>query len=385
LPEIKAVLASNLYGQNQTVESAISRTAEAKTKVRINNLLDNESHLKLKELTLLAIISELKKTENENSSLYDYLVVDLMRQLDSFNMARFYQGTTCLSEKSDFFPKGFPFKLRQRAESVLIAKLKDAIGPKEVLDYLVAVQRKKKIRQLEKDFTYAAKQEVDGSRYAKLMFEIGRLLVAPTNNEFFFKKGIVNTLRSGEGVSLIHIKCLRFVYPYGRELKVLPDLEDVVIPTMVKGCYFKPRGEHEFPARVLKLVKLFQNYGIKVKLTILLAAEDLEILYPKESLLIGRENKKIAFFQANQYLSCLKRELSFVSETLTLKTFLKNKGIYSYYKETRKRCLIDIHRAQGHFLRDKTFEKKVNTQFERYSRIFGARYSRSEARRSAAE
>lgn len=384
-PEIKTVLAASLYDQSQTIEAAILKNAEAEAKARINNLSDNESRLKLKELALLAIVAGLKNAKSSDSSLYDYLVVGLMRQLDPFNMARFYRGTVCLSEKNNVFPRGFPFRLRQRAESVLIGKLKDVIGPREILDYLVVNQREKEIRRLEKDIAFATSQEVDGNRYARLMFEIRRLSVAPTNNEFFLRKSIIAALGGREEVNLIHIKCLRFVYPYGKELKVLPDLEDTVIPTRVEGRYFKPRGEQEFSARVFRLVELFRSYGVKVKLTILVAAEDLEILYPDDSLLIEKGNKKRVFVEVSRYLSCLKRKFDNAGEVMTLKSFLKNRGLYSRYHRIRRQCLVDIKQCQGSFIKDETFEKKVNSQFERYFRIFGVKYSRDEARRSAIE
>lgn len=379
----EAVLNSKLSGYVETAETAILKNAESEARAKIDKLSEKSNNQKQEEQVLSTVVSGLKQARNTKSSLYDYLIVDLMRQLDPANMARFYRGIVCLSEKSDFFPKGFPFELRQKAESILIAKLKDVIGPREILDYLVTELKKKEIRQIEKDIAFATSQGVDGERFAGLMFELRKLSTSSTINELLLKKEIVRVLREKGSLTLIHIKSLRYTYPEGKKLKVLDHLEKVVSPGIGREVRIYPSEKVIFE-RLMRVIDLLAHYGIKTNLVILVAGNDLEILFPDGNSLVSQDEVRRARTAARRYIQTLKTYcLDLTEQTFLLTDYLRNYGLEEKYHSVVREVFRAMRVEGGSLVKNTLVEQRVNHQFEHYCEMFGPRYTRREARLTA--
>ncbi|PIS14769.1 hypothetical protein COT64_00910 [Candidatus Shapirobacteria bacterium CG09_land_8_20_14_0_10_39_12] len=341
-----------------------------------------EFDFKLKGIVFDEIIRQLKATRIRESSLFEYLVVEIMKQIDSFNMQRFYRGTICLAEKSANFPKNFPFLLRQGAEAVVKGKLKDAIDPQEVLQYLVEKERKKARNLIERDLEFARKQGVDEVGFASLMFELNRLFEAPPTKEEDFRNAIIRGMK-GEEVNIVHIKCLRFVYPKEGGIKILTDIEDLQIGG-IRGKY-QPKSEKPLFPRLLNFKTLLEERGIRTCLTVLVADEDIDLLYPLGNPYITEEQKKKAKKDAQIYLEFLRGKY-FQETILFLSEYVVQNSLERVYQKRRSVVLEDLRTGRGKIVNPSFFEiNRIGHQYEYYQKLLGSVYTRDEARRSSME
>lgn len=380
--EAQAVLASRLDGSSLMVNKAILADAEDEAKSVIKSNFSDTG--KLRDLVLAEAVLGLKNLKNRNSSLLEYLVIGVMRTLDPFNMGRFYRGTTCLAEKSQFFPKGFPHRLRQKGESIVIGKIKDMIGADEMVDYLVSQSYKKTIRQIEKDIVFAKKQGIDAINFARLSLVLGQLSCAPSLRGNDLEQAIVEGMKGGE-LNIVHIKCLRFVYPREGGVRVLVDTSDIEIDGAL-GRYWPKSEERLFP-RLLALKGVLERNGVKqVKLSVLVADEDIDLLYSKDNLYVSETARQEAKSNAQAYIEFLRLQYSSQVTIYSLNEYIAKNGLKDRYQARRKEVMDDLKRGLGQFVKQNFFEiSRVNHQYEYYRQLIGHSYSRDEARRSSIE
>lgn len=379
--EIETVLRIPLKTESLTINGAITQAATHETERFMRNSYNQQE---LKSLVLQKIVSGLKTIKYSSVSLFEEIVVGSMELLDPSNMKRFFQGTTCLREKSDYFPKGFPFKLRQTAEAIIVAKLKDSIGEREVRDFLITDFRNRSLEKIKRDISFARQFGVNEVNFASLMFEIGRLASTSPVREKDLRMAIVQGMKGGK-LDLVHVKCLRFVYLKGGGIEILTNTDDVLVEG-VRGKY-QPKSEKRLFERLLAIRSLLMAKGIReMELTVLVADEDIDLLYPQNNPYISEELKVKAKNNAVAYVKFLDTRYGLTIKIQFLSEYIANRSLSLSYQRRRLEVLEDLGKGEGKIVNPSFFEvNRVGHQFEYYQRLLGPTYSRIEARRSVSE
>jgi hypothetical protein len=182
---------------------------------------------------------------------------------------------------------------------------------------------------------------------------------------------------------LIHIKSLRYTYPEGKKLEVLEHLERVVSLGIGSETRTYP-GEKVIFKRLSRLVGLFGHYGVEANLTVLVADNDLEILFPEGNSLVSQAEVQRARSAARRYIQNLKTSYPRLANQIHLLTeYLHDSALEEKYALVVKEVLREARVGGRELLEESVIERRVNYQFEHYRAMFGRKYSRTEARFTA--
>ncbi len=327
-------------------------------------------------------VSSLKTMAGGHLNLYDSFVRKIIEdQSPEFKMLH------DLVDKNKFdgkLPFGYP-DVSKRAAGILVAKIKDSLESIEP-EYLKRKFFNEKVRGLAKEMFHGInKLGLEGKElvsYLKIIFEISEIEICEPIVPFDFKNMIARAITVGETINLTHIKCLRFIYPKSGGVQILTDIGDVVVDG-VTGKYI-PKSEKNLFLRLKKVNDIFKKNGISTNFNIVIADDDLDLLFPAESVYVSQDNLEKAKREAMKYINFIKEKYANDFSFTTISSLIsKNSTKYFSFRET---VLKDIKNHGAKFVNPDFFEKdRVDHQYFYYQQLFGSDYSRAEARRSIAE
>lgn len=327
------------------------------------------------------VLSELKLQANGLISPYKALVDSQITAIDP-NMET--SQNLLASGKIDpkQMPQGYPI-LHKRAEGIILAKVRESI--KEGDKKYVAERKSivEQMREMARELFFAInKLGLEGGNlkdYLMILFEISLAEEADQIQPVEFRRQLAESLISGSPLKLVHIKCLRFVYPKEGGVRILTNTKDVVIDGVL-GKYSPKSEENLFP-RLCNLRDLFERYGITIQFTVCLADNDLDLLFPEGNRYVNQECLEKARQNLSDYIAYLKQKHGDTFKFVTLNDLAKESG--GKYKVLYEEVVQDLTQMRGRYVNSNFFERdRVNHQFEYYQRLFGPSYSRKEARRS---
>lgn len=271
------------------------------------------------------------------------------------------------------------------AEGELLASLRGAINDHHCRHFLREVGFEEEIRELSKDLFYSLKMGLNAEqaiRYMGLFYELKKLYVAPPVQLNALKETVALSVLTGEAIQLVHVKCLRTIYPKEGGVEILTDTSDVEIEGLL-GRY-RPKSEQNLFPRLLAVKELFEARGIKSEFTICISDEDLDLLFPDGSQYVSNDQRKKAYVNLGIYSTYLQKTFGSHFNFTTINTLAAKVG--ETYGEARKQVIRDLKSGGRKYLDPSVFEKdRVDHQFNYYQRLFGKRYDRAEARRSISE
>lgn len=382
-PDVISVLKQGCFSCPGSIRERIEKMAVDLAETEVSRTEFDYS--RYRDQVLEQLKSELKEGRKNQISAHNLLVFQIMRSLDSFNMGRFFPTPASFVRPEAVdpsrFPRGFPHQLRAQAEAIVIGKLKDSIGQDEYIRFLAQRFTHNQIKEIQSDLKFAG--EKNGRDFASLMFELRGLSVAPTINELLLKEEVKRTITDKTSLPLIHIKSLRYTYPEGKKLEVLEHLDRVVSPGIGQETRTYPSEKVIFE-RLSRLVGLFRHYGVEANLTVLVADNDLEILFPEGNSLVSQAEVQRARLAARRYVQNVKANNPRLADQIHLLTeYLHDSALEDRYALVVDQVLREVRAGGRELLEETVIERRVEYQFEHYQAMFGRRYSRTEARFTA--
>ncbi len=326
------------------------------------------------------VVEELKVVNDGGLSLYDTVVRKIIENLNP----KFTSVHRNL-DRGKFdgeVPFGYP-GIHKKAVGLFEAKIKDSIIKETKVQFLERKNVESSLRVLSREMFFAMNRlGLTGEKlisYLKIVFAIESLSVAPTINERDFEVILGNSLLNDDAVNLVHVKCLRFVYPKEGGVRVLRDTHDAVIDG-VKGSY-SPKSEANLFPRLLSLKQILEENGVSTSFTIVYADEDLGLLFPVNNQFVSNACLKEARSDVDVYVKHLKGLFSKSFNFVGINDLAVQVG--EGYKAFRREIERNIQNFEGHYVNPDFFERdRVDHQYEYYRQLLGEKYTRDEARRS---
>ena len=281
-------------------------------------------------------------------------------------------------------PSEFPSAFN-KVENLVMGKLRSDVGGEEYGEYVRSKYLDSEMSRVIRDLFFAINNKLLGkevTRFLGLMYELNKLQVELPVNELKLKLNFVEALVEGKEVNLVHVKCLRFVYPKNGGVEILTDSSDVVVDG-TSGKYI-PKSEVNLFPRLIKMRETVETFGLKSRFTICCSDEDLELLFPENNLYVSDQKVNVARENAQRYIDRLKKDYGGNFSFTTINEMAINTN--GEYQRFRTEVLRDIVRSGRRFVNPEYFEKdRVDHQYAYYQELLGESYSRAEARRSIAE
>ena len=335
-----------------------------------------------REAVIEFYLAELKARQNFYFSVYDDLVLGLILQRGNLTIQKYIADLR--SGKPADIPAEFPSH-RKYADSVVVGKLRGDIGEEEVKKYLRRRELIKEIKQISQDMFFAINNGLnkdESLRFMGLLYELRDLQTELPVNFLQLRKCLLSAIRDREEISLVHVKCLRFVYPKSGGIEILSDTGDVVVDGV--GGKYLPKSESNLFSRLEGVKNVFEKFGVKTRFTVCCSDEDLRLLFPPGGKYLTDSQSATAYRNAEKYISCLKIKYGGKFYFNTINELTAN--TQGRYLRLRGEILNDLHKGSGKFVNPDYFERdRVGHQYNYYQQLLGSDYSREEARRSIAE
>lgn len=304
-------------------------------------------------------------------SLYEDLVLQLIESNGSSNSRHYAKRLRLKGEVKQDIPGSFPGDHKQ-SEALIVGKLRGDIGKEEFKEYLAQKAIKTKIGVIIKDLFFAINHGLEKEKVLQFMgilYELRRLQTAEPTNEKVFRENLVDSIKSGNELTLVHIKCLRFTYPYGNRLELLVDCEDKLVPTKDGGRHY-PLSEKQIIARLQRIRDIFIAFGIRAKLLILLSDQDLLDYFPygNGAGMVPDSDVKKAGFSFRQYEEKISSFLG-AESVGRLREHLRQKGLLAKFDLLKEGVLQELKRGKGN-LNQGFVESRVNYRYESNKKIF---------------
>lgn len=361
----------------QIVFDEINKTARLKA----NELLQNDINIPSDALFGFTI-SSLKNIKSGKLNVYDSIVRKIIEEQcpkyktlhQNIDSGKF-KGST---------PFGYP-DASKRAQGILNAKIKDSLSEIRT-DYLKDKMIKEKINEYSREMFHSINKlglsDFEVVRYLKVIFELSTVEEYPRTKSADLKQIVAIAIKRNEEINLIHIKCLRFVYPRSGGVEILTHTDDVVVDG-IRGKYV-PKSEKKLFTRLKKVSDIFTNNGLRINFKVIVADDDLDLLFPSGNKYVDKLSLDNAKKQAKTYVDLIskKHDANFSFENMSDLISRLGTGYFQF----REQVLRDIKAGKGNFVNPNFFEKdRVDHQYEYYQMLFGNDYSREEARRSIGE
>ena len=341
-----------------------------------NEVDQDENLFTLKPQALVFYLEQLKQT-----GVYEKMVLRLISSDSSFRSATI--ASQILTGKSPELPNFFPSD-HKKADSIMVGAISSAVGIKECRNYLLIKLVLSRIREIAKDLflvTNYGLSKYNTTRFMAIFYELEKLKTADSVRYREMKNEVARVVMSGDCIQLTHVKCLRFIYPKAGGFKILTDTKNIVTDGVL-GKY-SPKSEERLFPRLMNIREVFERNGVKTRFLIILADEDIDLLFPEESRFTNKADREEAIENMEKYLEFLKTNFTdFEFATLKGLTIL-NSGSY---RKLRQQVIDDLRLGLGRFMSSEFYEKdRVDHQYTYYQRLLGLNYSRQEARRSVSE
>jgi len=332
------------------------------------------------------IIDRSQNVPQENSNLTDFLPQARNFFLEQLKKSGQYEQLVLevinspiahqiLVGKSPILPPTFPGE-HKKAESLVTGSISSAVDIPQVKEFLIRKHFRESIQQTARIMFYGINHDLSPERclqFLSIIYELDKIKTAePVGN---LQQVILESLKNGTPLELVHIKSIRFTYPDGKNLQVIEDTDQVIQSRIY------PSEEAIFQ-RLLSLVKTFENNGLKVNSTLIVSDHDLDYCFPSNQKIVPEADVTNARKSIDKYINFLKYKHPELSNIYTLTDFLRVKGIDEKYEN-----LFNVLRFQGdggggQHVSEKILEMRVNGQYEHYSEMF-PNYSRNLARYTA--
>lgn len=324
-------------------------------------------------------ISRLKTLTSEDLNVYDFLT----RKIIENQKPEFTKLHSAL-DKGKFdgrLPLGYA-DASKNAQGILLAKIKDSL-PKIKRSYFEQKLIGEKIREFSREMFYGInKLDLKDEalvNYLGILFELSLKKTAPTENEPLLKKQISKSVVTGIPIEVIYIKSLRYAYPGGKNMKIIDHIEDDQTTNLdgTKRYYY---NEHLILERLQAFIDIFKHHGVLANTTILIADNDLEILFPKGGSFVPEKDVLEATVSAENYSQNLKLAANDVTNNVHLLTnFLQKNNLERKYQESVRHVYLDA-KGPKRIVREADVEERVNYRFEFFGSIYGKNYTRGHAR-----
>lgn len=345
-----------------------------------HNLIDSGTEVAQNVLMDFAV-SSLKSKQTDGLTTYDSLVRKIIEKQNP-QFAKLH--TQIIEGKFDGrLPLGYP-DASKNADGILKAKIKDSIGGLKE-EYLVRKLFGEKVRNLTREMFFGInKLGLQGDQlnsYLNIIFETSEIQDCEPTKFFDFKSMVGESILTSSDIRLVHIKCLRFVYPKSGGVKILTDTNDVVIEGVLGN--YSPKSEKNLFPRLSKIKTIFEKNGVGTDFEIVVADDDLEVLFPPGNSYVSGENLSEARIDSHKYLEILRNNFG---SGFSFKTISELAIGNKKFESLRANVLRDIKVRGGKYVNPEFFERdRVDHQYIYYQQLFGSRYSRQEARRSITE
>ena len=214
-------------------------------------------------------------------SVYESLVLGLIEKIGDSRCQEYSRKARSKQGVQGPIPATLPGN-HKKAEVLLDGKLGSDIEENEIQFYLTNIILLRELSLCSKDLFFAVNLGLDTQQvltFMRIAYDLRRLSTALATNEIVIRKAVVEAIRNGTPLEMIHIKCLRFTYPHGNRLQIIDDLEDHTILNR-DGKVHQPISEKDFPPRLKSFKRVFEERGIQIILTILLSDQDLDDYFP---------------------------------------------------------------------------------------------------------
>lgn len=310
------------------------------------------------------------KASNQSDSLYHDLAFRLVKIEKSFDfkkqLNRFQRGKIAVTDLPDSFPGEF-----KKAETLLVGKIRSEIGEKEYRSYLRHKELMVRLRIIARDLFYAVNSGLSPEgveKYMAVRFELRRLQESVPTNSNKLKKNIVTAIRDGVQLELVHIKCLRFTYPYGKRLQIIEDLEDSPVPTKNGGLHY-PLSEEKALDRLRHIFNIFTEFGVPVKMVVLLSDQDLIDYFPtKDCSFLPAEDIEKAPNSIERYKEKLNRAIDF-GEVDYFRDYLHQRNQLKKFDQIREETIQELQRGKSIYP-ESLVEERVDYRCQSNESIF---------------
>lgn len=363
------------------------------TGTKVSDILDNQSEIHTTKMANKGIVvddnlvfefavSVLKMKNGEPSSPYDLIVRKIVEQNEP-EYVNLHHNIDA-GKFDGKVPLGYP-NVCKNAQGMLNAKIKDSI-PQMRIEYLKNKFIKEKVAELSREMFYGINnlnlKDGDLVRYLSVMFELSLKKVAPIENEPMFKKQIAEAIQLSIPVEIIYIKSLRYSYPDGKRMKVISHLDDEQTFNQ-DGSVRHYYNEYLILDRLKEFKNIFSHYNISANLTILVADNDLDILFKKGAGFVPDSDIDLAKVEVQKYIANLQVATNdLTSETYLLTKFLKHKKIENKYQDKVNIVYLDTTKDKRTHITEKDIEERVNYRLEFFRGIYGNNYSKDIARQT---
>ena len=222
-------------------------------------------------------LSQLKST-----GVYEKMVLKVISSDHQFSSAK--TAKDILDGRRPELSSTFPGD-HKKAENLVVGSVNSAIGPSECREYLTRKTVKTKIQDIAKDLFYAVNHGLSAeqsTRFIGIIYDLDKIKTADFTNPIRIKENIIHSLQTNKPLNLIHIKCLRFTYPYGNRLQLIDHTSDCQVPTKL-GTIHHPASEVGYFNRLNNIQSVFSNYGVTTNLHILINDQDLSDYFPNNT------------------------------------------------------------------------------------------------------
>ena len=355
----------SLNGQTRIGEIASQAKSEA-------NLVDNP--LEYKEQAFNYYLSILKQT-----GAYEKMVLEIISKDESFTTSKITREI--LLGKSHELPPTFPGD-HKKAEALVYGTASSSIGENECKEFLVSKFVKSNVQEIAKDLFFASNHNLSSEqsmRFTGVMYEIKKLKTAEFTNLPQIKQNILMSIKTGQILEMIHMKCLRFTFPYGNRLSLLEHTDDVIVTTKNNETH-QPKTESKLFERLENILSIFEKFGLNVKFTVLVSDQEINDYFPNKNTfgMLPTIDLVNADQSLHKYLDAIKKCFT-KHQVFFLREYLSNNNLLSVYDHTRSKTICDL--SVGKSIYPENFvESRVDYRYESNLKIFTNPSDRETAR-----
>jgi len=281
---------------------------------------------------------------------------------------------------SESLPASFPVVFN-KAENILMGKLRSDVGNEEYEGYFRSKNLNSEISTLTRDLFYGINNSLDREQlfaFVGARYEMRKLQMSIPTNETTLKQNLLEAIKSEEPLNLVHIKCLRFTYPFGNRLQLVDHVRNVEVPTKDGGVH-RPVSEVQLFDRLADIRRIFEELGIKVRLKVLLSDQDLIDYFPRGGDGVVPDADLLETQESLfRYKLAISQQMD-GSEVEFLREFMSKNGVLNKFDSLRRNQLDQLRSGRSP-LSEGLVESRVDYRYESNKKILDTDPGREFAR-----
>lgn len=332
----------------------------------------------LRDSVIDYFLKRLKTLQGEGGlCLYDDLSCELIKVTDrrAAEVARrFKQGKLPTAD----LPTDLPRKFKE-ADTLLLGKLRSEIGLREYQSYVQAQELQRRMQAVAQDLFYGVNKGFSIEQTIRLMavfYELRKLQIRVPTNEGRLRENIFRAI-VGEPLDIIHIKCVRFTYPYGERMEIIDHLGP--FSTIGKdGNNIDFESQEPLLDELALFREVFVKHGIRAKLLVLVNDLDLYDHFPEGDVIVAPGDIVAAQRAIDRYTALIDSNLK-AGHAMKLSEYFELKGTKSAFEFSKRQSHTDLKR-EGGIVPKKYVESEVNNRFDFNQKMFAKETCRQYAR-----